>query len=216
MRRQNRRLICYSRVVAKTVPVDYIGKENLGYTLLALPSEIVKSHIAALLNDLSVELPGIIWPMPPEQLHITLCEIIQPKSYTQDKETLYKLHAEQYENVPAQILSALQKFTVTFDTIETSSQAIIVRSSDATSFNVIRAKLVANMPLPSETRTPPDIIHSSIARYSKEVELERVQEVVSRHNVAVEEEITEFKLLRNEIPPLQKYEVLKTYLLATR
>lgn len=195
----------------KTVPANFTGKENVGYILLALLSEETKNHIAELLKDLNTQLPGVLWSMPPKQMHITLCEIIQPKPYTSDKDTLYKLHQDLYEDVPAKILSNLPKFTVTLDIIECSPQAVIVRSSDASSFNSIRSQLVKSMPMPEETRTPPDIIHSSIARYLKEVDIEKVRKVIARHHIHVEEEITEFKLLRNEIPPLQKYEVLKTY-----
>lgn len=198
-----------------TVPADYVGNENLGYALLALVSENTKNQIIDLLDNLTAKLPGILWPMPRDQLHITLCEIIQSKTYTQDKEALYKLHSDEYEEVPARILSTMPRFTVALDIIEASPQAVIVRSNDASRFNAIRARLLANMQLPSETRTPPDIIHSSIARYLKETELERVQEVVARHKIIIEEEISEFKLIRSEIPPLQKYEVLKTYPLAT-
>jgi hypothetical protein len=60
-----------------------------------------------------------------------------------------------------------------------------------------------------ETRPPPAIIHSSIARHLKEVDLGQVQEVISRHKIFIEEEVAEFKLLRYEILPLQKYKVLR-------
>lgn len=201
--------------MTKTVPAEYIDREALAYVLLAIPSENAKNQIMNLLNQLTAELPGVLWPMPTEQLHITLCEIIQPKDYSHDKEALYKLHQEQYENAPVAILSTLPKFTVTFDTIEASSQAIIIRASDSSVFNAIRAKLVENMQLPTETRTPPDITHSSIARYLKEIDLEKVREVITRHDIKIEEEISEFKLLRTEVPPMQKYKTLKTYPLAS-
>jgi hypothetical protein len=160
--------------MTKTIPAEYIGRPNLGYVLVALPSEKTKARLATLLGELAVELPDVIWRMPPEQLHITLCEIIQPKPYSEDKEKLYNLHKEEYENIPEQILSAMPKFTIALDVIESSPQAIIVRSSNPSSFNLIRSQLVQNMQLPTETRTPPDIIHSSIARYVLEVDLERV------------------------------------------
>jgi hypothetical protein len=201
--------------MTKTVRADYIGKVGLGYVLLALPSENLRNRIIALLEELTAKLPGIIWPMPASQLHITLCEIIQFKEYSQVKQELYDLCKEQYEHVPSQILGAVSKFKVTFDVIEASSQAIIIRASDSSNFNDMRAKLMAHMQLPNETRTPPDITHSSIARYLKEVDLENVQEVISRHKILIEEEITEFMLLRTEIPPLQKYTVIQTIPLAS-
>lgn len=201
--------------MTKTIPADYIGKKALGYVILAIPSESTKNKIIALLDELSTELPEIIWPIPSEQLHITLCEIIQPKEYIEDKEAAYKLHQEQYEIVPADIISKLPKFTITFDTIEVSPQAIIIRASDSTMFNKIRAKLVEDMQLPAETRTPPDITHSSIARYLKEVDLGRVNEAAVKHTIKIEEEISEFKLIRTEVPPLQEYEIIKTFPLAS-
>lgn len=198
-----------------TVPADYIGEEKLGYSLLAIPSENTKRLIEKLLNELTVELPGTLWSMPPEQLHITLCEIIQPKDYAQDKEDLFRLHQQQYENIPGEILSQFPEFAITFDVLEASPQAIIIRASDSSAFNSIREKLITNIQLPDETRTPPDITHSSIARYIKTVELESVQDIVTRHRVNITEEIVDFKLVRNEIPPLQKYKILKTFSLAS-
>jgi len=194
-----------------TAAADFIGKENLGYVLLAFLSDSAQEQITSLLDDLSAELPGVLWIMPPQQLHITLCEIIQPKEYSQDKELQFASWQEEYESTVAQVLATIPKLIVRFDTIEASPQAIILRASDSTQLNDIRAKLVASMQLPNETRTPPDITHTSIARYAEEVELEKVQEIVARHKIAIEEKITEFELIRNEILPLQRYSVLRTY-----
>jgi hypothetical protein len=197
--------------MTRTVPADFIGKETVCYVLLALLSKNAQNRIAELLKGLSAELPGVLWTMPPEQMHITLCAIVQLKPYTQDKHYLYELHKEQYENIPAQILSSMPKFTVTLDLLECSSQAVIIKSSDASSFNSIRSRLTKSMPFPAETSAPPNIIHSSIARYTKAVNLEDVQAVIARHQIHIEEEITEFKLITTGILPLQKYDVLRTY-----
>lgn len=197
-----------------TIPTDYIGRQDLCYALLALPSKNFKRRVRDLLADLVAELPGVIWPMPPEQLHITLCEIIQAKSYSQDKEALFNSHQERYETAPGAVLSRLPKFTVTFDVVEVSPQAIIIRASDSSMFNDIRAKLLEAMELPRETRTPPDITHSSIARYLSAVDITQVQEAVSRHSLTIEEEITEFKLLRTTTLPLEKYEIVGSFPLA--
>lgn len=194
-----------------TAIANFMGKENLGYALLTFLSDNTQKQITNLLDELSAELPGVFWTMPPRQLHITLCEIIQPKQYSQNKELLFASWQEEYEDRAAQVLAGIPKLTIGFDIIEASSQAIILRASDSNQLNGIRKELVANMQLPSETRTPPDITHTSIARYVQEVELEKVQEIVARHKIAIEEEITAFKLIRNEILPLQRYSVLKTY-----
>lgn len=198
----------------KTVPDNVIGKSNLGYGLLSLLSKNASKQVAELLKKLSEDLPGAIWPMPPEQLHITLCEIVQPKEYVQDKELLFETYRKEYLDVPAHILSSVPKFTVTFDTIEASSHAIIIRAGDSSQLNDIRAQLTANFKLPEETRTPPDITHSSIARYRKEVELEKVQAITAGYKIFIKEEMSNFVLVRNTLPPLQEYEVLRAYPLA--
>ena len=198
--------------MTKTIPDERVGKPSLGYVLLALPSMQTRAQIGALLDELSKEIPGVLWPMPQVQLHFTLCVIIQPKPYSEDKEKLFSLHREDYVNVPDRILSAMPKFTITLDAIEASPQAIIVRSSDPESFNTIRSQLMQHMQLPAETKAPPDIIHSSIARYMREVDLERIQETVARHSIAIKEVVSEFKLIRVEVPPLQKYTVVKRIL----
>jgi DNA-binding NarL/FixJ family response regulator len=198
----------------RTNKTEYSDEQNIGYAIVAILSDDAKEQIISLLNELSTELPNVLLKMQASQLHITLCEIIQPKPYTQDKEELYERHREEYENIPQQILAAIPNFTVTLDVIEASPQAIIVRSADPTSFNTIRSQLVQNMQFPSETRTPPDIIHSSIARYISEVDMEIVQKVIARHTISIKENITQFKLIRTVIPPLQKYDVVRTYQLA--
>ena len=72
-------------------------------------------------------------------------------------------------------------------------------------------KIVANLKLPEETRTPPEITHSSIARYQTETDLELVREAIAAYDINIKEEVSEFVLIKNIIPPLQKYEVLRTY-----
>ncbi len=197
--------------MTKTLPATDTGTEITGYAIVAFISQTGQRRIVSLLNELSRELPGMLWTMPPESLHITLLEIIQTKPYSQDKESLYRLHKADYENVPAGVLSIHRPIKVVFDTVQASPQAIIVRGQDGGVFNAIRTQLLEGFPLPAETNAPPDIVHSSIARYEAEAELEKVQEVVRRHSVLFEEEVTEFKLIKNVIKPLLQYEIIRTY-----
>jgi 2'-5' RNA ligase len=198
----------------KSVPAYYLKQRSLGYLIVAFPSEHFRAQIGQLQQKLTGRFPGVIWPMPRDNLHFTLCEIIQPKVYSEDKELLYQKNKMQYEAVPAKVMAKTPKLTVLFDEIEVSPHAIIVRASDSVSFNTIRDKLVDDMDLPSETRTPPDITHSTIARYLKEIELEEVQNFISSQTISIKEEITEFKLLKTEGVSLKNYQVIKTSPLA--
>ena len=104
--------------MTRTIPGIFNGIDSIGYAYLTVLSDSAKEQIRELLENLCRELPDAIWPMPIEQLHITLCEIVQPKDYSQDKELLFTLHQGEYLDKPFQLFADTQKFTVTFDVIE--------------------------------------------------------------------------------------------------
>lgn len=197
-----------------TIPAESIEQEEIGYALLAFLSDAARNAVTDLLKALDAELPHMLWCMPPAALHITLCEIIQPKIYEQDKDVLYSEHQREYINLPGTILANFKKVRVTFNTIEASPNAIIIRGSDEGDFEAIRTQLVEQLPIPAQTKRPPDIIHSSIARYIAQVDLAKVQAALKHHHIAFEEEIQEFKLVRSTTQPLLNYEIIKTYPLA--
>lgn len=198
--------------MTETIPADFIDKPETGYVYVALLSENARKKITSLLVHLSQELPGTIWPMPSDALHITLCEIIQSrKPYSEDKTDLYNAHRETYEQLPVEIFSHVEPFNVRFDTIEASEHAIIVRATDDGQFAALRSELTQNIPMPPETKTPPDIIHSSIARYTNAVDLAKVQTIVREHAVLFDEPIRGFTLLKTIVPPLLEYQEIKNY-----
>ena len=177
----------------------------------AHPSRALQNEITKLLKSLETKLPGVIWAMPPTALHFTLYEIIQPKEYSEDKEVLYARHQHEYEELPAKILSSIQPIEVNFNTIEASPYAIIVRGKDNGTFNAIRAQILKELPIIPESKQPPDIIHCSVARYLKEYDFERIQEVIQKHSINFTEIVSEFKLLKNRKFPLLEYDTLQTY-----
>jgi len=71
---------------------------------VALISETGQRQITSLLEKLSERLNGIIWPMPATALHITLCEIIQPKPYVEVKARLLK-NLPHYERILEETLT---------------------------------------------------------------------------------------------------------------
>lgn len=198
----------------EVVPANNIRQREVSYVLLALLSDNARVQIATLLRKLARELPGTIWCMPADALHITLCVIYRPINYDQDKTAMYERNRRQYEDVARTVLSGSGKIAVNFDTVEASPHAIIVRGEDDGRFGAIRSQLVERLPLPIGTNLPPDIIHSSIARYTRAGKLGEVKNAVANHEITFKEEVTEFKLVRCTLQPLLDYEVLQTYPLA--
>lgn len=200
--------------MTRTIPATNIGQTgptSIAYGLFILPSEALQKEITALLADIEAELPGIIWPMPPTALHFTVYEIIQPKEYSEDKEVLYQRNQQAYEDLPEKILASVGPIEVNFNSIEASPYAIIVRGEDDGTLNKVRKQIITELPIIAESKMPPDIIHSSIARYVKEEDFERVQKVIQKYSFNFTETVTEIKLLKNVKFPLLEYETVRTY-----
>lgn len=182
----------------KTVTADWLDKEKVGYWVGFFLSPENQQKIAELQAQLHQELPGILWTMPDiTQQHVTLFEIIMTfRDYPEDPDVLFERCRA---GIDAQLKASLAEqkpITVTLDTLEASQSAIIVRGTDDGSLQHIRNAISDKQLLPDGTRTPPDIIHSSLARYVQEVDLSHVQAVLARHKLNLTQVVTEFKLVR--------------------
>ena len=198
--------------MTKTIPMNYVGKTLIGYGVGAYLSRPSQEIVTSLLEQLTSELPGILWPMPPGDLHITLFEIIVSLGeYEGDRDKIYEKHRPAIEQELDNLLSQMEPIKVDFTRLEASPAAIIVKGTDDGSMQTIRDKIVSKSLLPSETKLPPGIIHSTIARYIKEIDLDHVQEVLKHHSVNFEETIHEFKLERATGAPMAGVTTLKLY-----
>lgn len=191
---------------------EWIGKSIIGYVVVAIFSQSGKEQIGKLLDALKAELPDVLWAMPPEALHITLCEIILSlQDYTVDKNELFEQKRGIYEDGLKNILSSQTKISINFNGLEASPKAIIIRGSDDGSFQKLRKQIIENIPLPEATKPPPNILHASIARYLREVELSRVKGIVNEHSIDFREVVEEFRLIKSVKAPLLEYETLQLY-----
>lgn len=189
-----------------------ITQPDIDCAAVAMLSETAQEHVSNLLTKMCERLGDIIWPMPANALHITLCEIIQPKPYVEDKAELMK-NLPHYEVVLEKILK-ISPIDIVFNTIEVSSHAIIIRGEDDGTFNRVRDQLAPALPLPAETKVPPDIVHSSIARYKKEADVDKVRATIADLTIGFTETVHEFQLIKESAPHLVNYSVAHRYPLA--
>jgi hypothetical protein len=198
-----------------TIPANNIGSEDNGCAIVTLLSSLAQQKVKNLQSELLRELDGAIWPMPASSLHSTLCEIIQPKPYQENKAVIYTEHHEEYEAALAEVLADHGPIRVVFNKIEASPYAIVIMGDDGGAFNQIRAALLKTLPFPAETRLPPDVVHSSIARFTKEIDVSKVQAIIVRHSILFEETVSEFQFMYPVWPHLLQYEIVRRYPLAT-
>jgi len=196
----------------RPIVADWINEEKVGYAVCAFLSPENQQKIADLQTELNRELPGVIWTMPDiTQQHITLFEIVMCfREYSEDRDVIFERYSTGIDAELKRQLIDQGPITVTLDTLEASSSAIIIKGRDDGSFQRIRDVISDKRLLPDGTRTPPDIIHSSLARYVKEVDVDQVRSILSSHNLELVQTVTEFEMVRVWRMPMD-YKTLEVY-----
>lgn len=170
-------------------------------------------QLVELINKLQVEFGGAVYGMPRPSLHITLLDWIAPLvDYDgQDKGALFARVRPTYDKVMADILSEVGPIRVHFDTIQVAPTTIIVVGHDDGQFQSIRDQFVQRVDLLPGTKLPPQIIHSSIARFTKPIELGPVAELIQSQKVDFVQQVDAFRLVHTRQEPMLDFEVLKRY-----
>lgn len=146
---------------------------------------------------------GTIWLQEPPALHITLMEIICDTDYgDRSRQRLFEQWYDQYNLAAREVLSTFAPFDVVFDELLVSQRAIIIKTKQSEELNKIRAALLSKIELPEGTKTPPDITHSTLARFSAPVNLELARAKVKDIPVEATQHITEFVLAKDLGPPI--------------
>lgn len=198
--------------MVKTVPAINIGQKDNAVAVATMLTSAARQQVIQLQQKLARIFPSAFWFMPASALHITLCEILQAKPYTQNKDTIFERDKEKYQLAIESALANIGTITVHFTKIEASPEAIIVEGYDKGQFAAIRNKLLKTLPFPPTTTRPPRIIHSTIARYTRTMDLSPVQQAVERCSVDFTMNIAQFQLMNQIWPHLLRYQLVQRYL----
>jgi hypothetical protein len=198
--------------MSKTVIGTSINQPFVGYMMNVELSDQNKQKVAVIQEQLVKKFGEGIWSAPPESLHVTLFDWIAPLvEYDEDKEVLYKKIFSEYDKVVSAALKSVDPITVTFDQIQAAPSAIFIFGHDDGQFEQIRKYFLDNIELLPNTKKPPEIVHSTISRFTKELELEPIQEFLKSVDFSITQEITSFRLVREEIDPMLKFKLIKDY-----
>lgn len=187
-----------------------------GYIVIAPLSEHAKKQIATL-QDEYVQAFGRenVWVPSGDQLHITFCHLVSPDaSYKEERATIFSrlrplAVAALEETIP-------QNFgtSCTFDRIEAYPAAVIVRAMDDGTFHNLRSSFVNTVTLPSATRKPPEIIHTTLVRFLSPIDFGEVQNVtehVLAKFVPFSETVSRLQLIHEKKIFVQEQEVLTEF-----
>lgn len=189
-----------------------VNKHVNGYMINTVPSEANCQKVATFQQRLAAHFSDTLWLTPPETLHITLMDWIAPLvDYGTDKEALFKELFPGYDRVFTKLLQQQAPITVHFDTVKVTPGAIILIGHDDGSFKRIRDGFLQQIELLPNTKQPPTIIHSTIARYKTEQNMQPIIDFVATQRLAFDHIVAHFRLAQEQIVPMLDYNLLKEY-----
>ena len=204
--------------MSKTIAPDaHINQHVTGYVVNASFDVDTQQAIAKIQDEIAHELGSAVWIPPLRSLHVTLLDWIAPLvEYNRNKDQLYAELYHSYDAVLHKILDKQHSINTVFKEIRVSQSAIYIVSTSNAELNHIRQQFLKNITLIDDTKQPPQIVHSTIARFTETIELDKVQEVLETLHVDIAQEITSFQLVKETVSPMIDYEMIKKYRLMSK
>jgi hypothetical protein len=196
-------------------PAEWLQKRYECYVVNTGFSETNRQLLAEIMRDIARHFPDAIFCPPPDTLHITLLDWISPLvDYgDQDKAELFQKFKPLYDRAMTEALADIKPVSVHFNQMCVSPSTIYITGEDDGSFQQIRDRFLQKVDLLPTTKLPPQLIHSSLARFTKPIELAPVETFAVETPVNFQQEITEFRLINNHLEPALEFDVLKRYTL---
>lgn len=194
-----------------TTPSYRIGRTSEEYSLLALISKENSEKLSTILGSLSNTFPGARYSLKQGQLHITVTAVMRDISFGDRTREEFLTQEDAIIKGINEVVKNYSSFSLHFDQIEATQDALIIKSSDKKILNGLRADVIKRLSIPYP---PATIAHSSIARFKSEIPLEDIQNILKEIEIDFMEYITELVLVRETVMPLEKYEVVARFQLS--
>ncbi len=180
-------------------PPDHSENEHSIVRLLSTEST---DQVSAIQDQLVNIFGDAIWLQKPPSVHVTLMEIICDTEYVgKSRRQYFDEWYAAYNETVKDVLSTIEPFNISFTELLVSPRAIIIKSLESEALNSIRETLLKRISLPPGTKIPPDITHSTLARFNTPVNLEEAKSRTTKISVDIHEHISEFSLVRDLGPP---------------
>ena len=174
------------------------------------------SHSQEIIQDLQQKFSGefadAVYSIDRDSLHITLMDWVAPLvDYKVNKGALFNSLFPHYDTVFREIIKEVGPIHVTFDTIGVSSGAIFLIGHDDGQFQTIRDSFTSHINLVPGTKQPPTIIHASIIRFTRQIDIKHIEAFASTISVQFTQNVDAFRLVHEKVIPMLQYDVVKTY-----
>ena len=131
--------------------------------------------------------------------------------YGRNKDELFQQLRAEYTAAFKNILAGRQPIALHFNEIKITPGAVIAVATDDGSFTDIRHQFTSSIKLTEGTKPPPQFIHSSLCRYMSQVDTYQVRDTLGGESISFDQIVTGFKLTKELLAPMQKFEVLETF-----
>jgi 2'-5' RNA ligase len=205
---------CYTFTMEFSQSADWVGKPYEGYVVNAEFSDENKAQLQQLIQEMQQILGNAAHCMPPESLHITLLDWIAPLvDYDgADKAGLFEQIKPEYDAAMSEAIASVgQPIEIHFDELRVSPSTIFITGRDNGEFQKIRDEFVERIQLLPDTKRPPQIVHSSLARFTDRISLDGINAFIARHNLDMTQRVDDFRLVHTMREPMLEFEILKRY-----
>lgn len=174
-------------------PITYFG---VAYTLTAEDNNRLNSIDKAIQERLK----DIIYFAPDGSRHITIINITSVVEGYKDKDVMqfFEDNVELYRDKLKIVANSLDPFEVRFTHLQAGPGAVILRGEDKGQISVIRDELM-DLPRRDGRVIDPDFIHSTQARYKRQVSVSQVREQLEDIKVNVPITIDKIGLVRADV-----------------
>lgn len=133
--------------------------------------------------------------------------------YGRDKDKIFKEIFKEYDQLVGESVEGVGLIDVRFGIIGVGSEAIFIIAKDEGQYQTIRERFLGQVSLLSNTKMPPKIIHTTIARFFTAMDLQPVRDFAATQSISFDETINNFRLLRSVDTTMDAKKIIKHYYL---
>ncbi|MBP6084780.1 hypothetical protein KA517_00900 [Candidatus Gracilibacteria bacterium] len=198
-------------MLEKTI-TNTFNRPFYGYWVNTELSKNTAKEINIIQEKLKTNLGDALWMTPTETLHISIVNTLDLPLLTEtENESIKKV----YDQVLRTIVTNTKPAIIKFSKIVASPEAIFIQADNNETIKQMRDQFLIGIKdrLPTELVLPrtPNIIHVTIARYTKALDLETTKKVSDTLEINFTEEITALRLVKVQPLPSVASDVIRAY-----
>lgn len=152
--------------------------------------------------------------VPEEALHISVAWLLPVhENFALPKPVLWQMRRDKWEAVITDVLASVGSFEIAYDSVIATDSAVIALANPVDAVNLIRLELARSLAVPWAISRG-QFVHTTLFRYSCPlVAPSAFLAGVAALDLSIEVQVREILLVREEVFPSLKFEIVGRYLL---